>query len=82
MHQCNSIRAPVYHYQGSVVGSALFCQCNYGAASSKVYNGVGIFPRQVLDSCFVESWHQTICHPLSSSAVVYELIHIRVVARL
>jgi hypothetical protein len=67
MHQYNSIRAPNYHCHGTVVESAKLLQCKYTAASSKVYNGVIISPKQVLGICFVESGHQTICQPLSSS---------------
>jgi hypothetical protein len=67
MHQYNSIRVPIYHCHGTVVESVLLLQCKYAAASSKVYNGVSISPRQVLGICFVESGHQTICQPLSTS---------------
>jgi hypothetical protein len=84
MHQYSSIRAPNYHCHGTVVESAQVLQCKYAAASSKVYTGVSISPRQVFLHLLCRKWapdHLPALQQLnmSSSAVVYELIRVRVV---
>jgi hypothetical protein len=54
MLACVSVRllASRNHHQATVVETAQFRQCKYGAESSKVDKGVGITPRQRLHSIF------------------------------